>query len=149
MVIVMKKITKNIIVIVWICIIFSFSLQKGSDSGETSNNLLNFIINIFYDADVLMEENMDLYNNLSLIIRKLAHMSEYAILSLLIFINAKKINITFLITLVVACMDECIQLFIPGRSGSIIDVGIDMLGSLICLLFIKIIIKFKENYYVN
>ena len=82
-------------------------------------------------------------------IRKIAHMTEFGILFLLVLIPAvlfiKKLSlrtgITLLITLLYAVSDEIHQLFVPGRSGMLRDVVIDFLGALIALgLYLVIII---------
>ena len=43
-------------------------------------------------------------------------------------------SIAVLISLLYACSDEMHQLLVPGRSGKMIDVGIDMAGVLIVLI---------------
>ena len=45
--------------------------------------------------------------------------------------------------LLVACADETIQLFVPGRAGMITDVGIDMLGCTLAIVLINLVHKFK------
>jgi VanZ family protein len=70
------------------------------------------------------------------ILRKLAHMGEYGILTALLF-SALRIHITcegraLLIAVLVAVLyafsDEWHQTFVPGREGSLRDVAIDALG---------------------
>lgn len=78
-------------------------------------------------------------------VRKAAHMSEYALLTLLTFgaVCTKKgkrryiipISITFLY----ACTDEFHQLFVNGRAGRFTDVLIDTSGGVIMLLIVFII----------
>ena len=45
--------------------------------------------------------------------------------------------------LLVACTDETIQLFVPGRAGRITDVGIDMLGCTLAIVLINFVYKLK------
>ena len=68
-------------------------------------------------------------------IRKAAHMSIYALLAFCVYQAQEKPTIqkTLIIVVIYACSDEFHQLFIPGRNGSPIDVGIDTLGALILL----------------
>jgi VanZ family protein len=70
------------------------------------------------------------------ILRKFAHMAEYAFLTALLY-KALKIHlaqqrqiwlITAFIAVLYACSDEWHQAFVPGREGSWRDVGIDTLG---------------------
>ena len=45
--------------------------------------------------------------------------------------------------ILVACADETIQLFVPGRAGRITDVGIDMLGCTLAIVLINFVYKLK------
>jgi len=77
------------------------------------------------------------------LLRKIAHMVEFGILTWLFFralkqeqINFNKILIcSFIFSLFYACFDEFHQLFVRGRHGSLIDVGIDTAGIFIfCIM---------------
>jgi VanZ family protein len=70
------------------------------------------------------------------ILRKLAHMGEYGVLTALLF-SALRVHITreghaLLIAVLVAVLyafsDEWHQTFVPGREGSLRDVAVDGLG---------------------
>jgi VanZ family protein len=86
------------------------------------------------------------------IIRKLAHVGEYGLLTALLF-SALRIHITreghalFIAVLVAvsyAFSDEWHQTFVPGREGSLRDVGIDALGVVgISLWFIRSYIHYS------
>lgn len=83
---------------------------------------------------------------LDFIIKKIAHISEYAILDGLLWfaLGKKKLKLAFLMGLLYAFSDETHQLFIPGRTGTIRDVLLfDMTGLFIASL---IITKLKTIY---
>jgi VanZ family protein len=70
------------------------------------------------------------------VLRKLAHMAEYAILTALL-LWALRLHLTSrthgllmaaVIALLYGCSDEWHQTFVPGREGSLRDVGVDALG---------------------
>jgi VanZ family protein len=72
------------------------------------------------------------------VFRKLAHIGEYGVLTALLF-GALRIYIAqaghalltaALVAVVYAFTDEWHQMFVPGREGSLRDVGIDALGVL-------------------
>ena len=114
-------------------------------NGNESSNQSNFIVKI-----VLEFININ-HETLSFMIRKIAHMSEYAILLLFIYYGLYKtitykyqLLISLLITFIYACSDEFHQLFIPGRSGQFMDVLIDTSGALIMLLIIYLWQKRKK-----
>ncbi|MBR6684262.1 MAG: VanZ family protein, partial [Firmicutes bacterium] len=44
-----------------------------------------------------------------------------------------------------ACIDETIQIFVPGRGPGIADVGIDTLGVTLGIVFISLIQQIKKN----
>ena len=78
-------------------------------------------------------------------VRKCAHMSEYAILTLLGFVTfsflhgRRRFLIPITMTFLYACTDEIHQLFVPGRAGRFTDVLIDTTGGIIMLLFIALV----------
>ena len=68
-----------------------------------------------------------------LILRKCAHMTEYAILAVLLVRATRSYGWAFALTVAYAGTDEFHQTFVRGRHGSSIDVGIDAVGALIGL----------------
>ena len=122
-----------------------FIFIMSHTNGNESSNQSNFIVKI-----VLEFININ-HETLSFMIRKIAHMSEYAILLLFIYYGLYKtitykyqLLISLLITFIYACSDEFHQLFIPGRSGQFIDILIDTSGALIMLLIIYLWQKRKK-----
>ena len=137
----MKKLKYFIPAIIWMIFIFIMSHTNGNESSNQSN----FIVKI-----VLEFININ-HETLSFMIRKTAHMSEYAILLFFIYYGLYKtitykyqLLISLLITFIYACSDEFHQLFIPGRSGQFMDVLIDTSGALIMLLIIYLWQKRKK-----
>lgn len=114
-----------ILTFVWIFVIFSFSIQSGSISSLQSGFITHTISNLLSSVDIHIELKL-----LSLIIRKLAHFTEFFILGCLVkqsSIDIKRNDIIVYI-FIIPLLDEFIQSFIPGRAMSIIDMGIDSLG---------------------
>lgn len=106
-------------------------------NGDSSSNQSGFFVEI-----ILKVINID-HNTLTFLIRKAAHMSEYALLLFFIYYGLKKsttykytLLLSLLVTFLYACSDEFHQLFIPGRSGQLKDVLIDTIGGLFMLLVI-------------
>ena len=131
----MKHKINILLVITWMILIFIMSSFNSSESSNQSGFIVNIISNIF---------NINNIELLSLIIRKLAHFTEYFILGLLtynmIYSYNKKAYISIIICILYAISDEIHQYFVPGRSCQIMDMTIDTLGSLLgiyLLLFIK------------
>lgn len=134
----MKNKLNIILVLIWMLLIFLMSSYNANMSSEQSGVIVNFI------ANILNINNLEL---LSLIIRKLAHYTEYLILGLLVVNLLKDYHNKYLVISIIICIlyatsDEIHQLFVPGRSCQFLDILIDTLGSitgtyLYKLLFLK------------
>lgn len=124
----MKKIKYFIPSIILMIIIFSFSNQTGSESSGLSQHIVLWIQTHLH---ITMSE---------FIIRKGAHMSEYALLCLTFIYAFSHYQFTIkqilfysiLCSFAYACTDEMHQLFIGGRAGQFTDVLIDSSGA--CLM---------------
>ena len=140
-----KRFLYLIPVIIWMVFIFYMSGKTGQESSGQSGKISLFITDLLEKVrQDSPQEMQNLQDILELVIRKTAHMTEYAILFLLSYLAMVKISmsqsrfynrsIAVLISLLYACSDEMHQLLVPGRSGKMIDVGIDMAGVLIVLI---------------
>jgi VanZ family protein len=63
-----------------------------------------------------------------LVLRKLAHAGEYALLGLLLQRATRRPSLALLLGVLYAISDELHQHFVEGRVGSVLDVGIDAVG---------------------
>jgi VanZ family protein len=63
-----------------------------------------------------------------LVLRKIAHTAEYAVLGALLVRATGRAGLAFALGTLYAISDELHQSFVPGRHGSLIDVAIDALG---------------------
>lgn len=135
-----KKIIAWLLFVSWLILIFYFSNQPGSISSDLSNHVLKTILNNLAISN---------FNVLGGILRKLAHFSEYFILSFLTLNLVKQYKVIspydFILVMFFcffyASSDEFHQLFIENRTASFLDVLLDYSGSLLYLT----IIGFKRN----
>lgn len=134
----------TVLVILCTALIFSFSLKSREESAQDSNFVASIIKPIIEKVFGSVPEN------LGLIIRKLAHMTEFCILSVFTALLAVKIykyknealfGFALFYVLAVAVSDEFIQYF-SGRGSSVIDVVIDFSGATIGFLIIYSIYYF-------
>ena len=131
----MKKKINLILLILWMIFIFIMSSFNSNDSSSQSGFIVN-VLNCIFKID-----NVEI---LTFIIRKLAHITEYFILSILMIncLKDSKIKnifiIAILLSILYSCTDEIHQLFISGRSGSIIDVMIDSIGIILGIYIYKL-----------
>ncbi|MBP5180110.1 MAG: VanZ family protein [Clostridiales bacterium] len=136
----------------WIAMLFYLSSENGVDSGARSSKALE-IVELLFGKEVITEY----------VLRKIAHVLEYMLLTALSFNairytnlisesrsysespvklvksdNEMYILISMWLSLLTASVDEYHQLFVDGRDGSIRDVLIDAIGVVIMLLIIRI-----------
>lgn len=132
-------------------IVFLFSNQNGSLSNDYSDAI----------ARLLGIERMDGYKRLSIqpwimgySLRDCGHMALYALIGLSTFIALpskqyfKKALLSCVLCLVVSCVDEYHQIFVPGRSGQLKDILLDAMGYvsvILCCWFICYIRMFYRK----
>src|SRR5919199_7001855 len=90
-----------------------------------------------------MPSSSEHHGTLVLILRKLAHVSEYALLlglwwrALATRVSDRRaLGLALAIAVLYAITDEVHQTFVSGRSGRALDVGIDTLGALAAAMLI-------------
>ena len=134
--------------------IFNFSNQDGQTSGGLSRKVARKMVDVFpYTKNLKEEAKNKIVEKSQPIIRKGAHLSIYTLVGILImsFISTYKIHlkykflISILVGLIYASSDEIHQSFIPDRTASIIDVGIDTSGVLIGIMLVLIIISVYKS----
>lgn len=146
-----------ITIICWMYIIFHFSAQTGTSSASSSHSVLYIIGHISKNItghDLITALSPLQFKYLEFIIRKLAHMFIYFVLSILfllfLFTYKTKIFTKILLSLstsfIYACSDEIHQYFVGGRSASFKDVLIDTTGAMFGILFIMIIYSIIKVY---
>lgn len=131
----------------WMSLIFFFSSQDADESNVMSDGITYYVAGIlnFIIVHQMHLAQTDLTLNLSFIVRKIAHLTEYAILGMLVLKmltlgnNSKKYHWFCTITFgfFYAMTDEYHQLFVSGRSGQLRDVIIDTVGCMIGIIIIE------------
>lgn len=143
-------------------IIFYFSACDGNESSQSSGLVVRTLI-AFLGAlpfmQLTMQQKLEWAQFLEYPVRKAAHMTEYGILACAILFgvyvwrktskksqnSAGAFPIAWVITVLYAATDELHQLFVPGRSGRIFDVGVDAAGALLLLLVVFGISKARRK----
>ena len=138
-----KRIIFSLLLLIWMIIVFYLSNQDATTSTGTSNIIVLKVAEAF---NVVEPNEID---EISFVVRKLAHFTLYAIGGILSFnlLNTyntsikKKFLISEIICMLYAISDEFHQLFVPGRSAEIKDVIIDSLGAFFGMFIIYYILK--------
>jgi VanZ family protein len=123
--------------IIWMAVIFLASSNELS-AMNTSRVVRPLLLWLFPD---ITDERIRLAHFL---VRKAAHLTEYAVLGLLAaraftgssreFLRQKWFLAGLMLIVVHALVDEYRQSFVPSRTGSLYDSGIDIAGGLIGLI---------------
>jgi len=72
-----------------------------------------------------------------LLLRKMAHAAEYAILGALLLRATRNAGLAFALAVLYAASDELHQTFVEGRVGAIHDVAIDAIGAAIGIVLYR------------
>jgi len=135
--------------LIWIAVIFSFSLQPGDTSSQISAGFGKWLMEVFLsgfiaDVEFIPIEQLE---RMHFLLRKCAHFSEYFILGVLVekslqqLVICRKVWLGLPICVLVASIDETIQRFVSGRSGQLPDILLDSVGALCGISFLLLIGK--------
>ena len=139
---------KRWILYIVLCLIVFFIWDNSLQNGGTSDG---FSL-IFAEWLAPIADKLGFYGNiwaLNRIVRKLAHLTEFTILGGVLYVVLRRyieygtVVKTIGVGIVIACLDEFIQLFSLGRSSQFSDVLIDTIGIIIGILVVKL------AYYIS
>ena len=139
---------KRWILYIVLCLIVFFIWDNSLQNGGTSDG---FSL-IFAEWLAPIADKLGFYGNiwtLNRIVRKLAHLTEFTILGGVLYVVLRRyieygtVVKTIGVGIVIACLDEFIQLFSLGRSSQVFDVLIDTIGIIIGISVVKL------AYYIS
>ena len=139
---------KRWILYIVLCLIVFFIWDNSLQNGGTSDG---FSL-IFAEWLAPIADKLGFYGNiwaLNRIIRKLAHLTEFTILGGVLYVVLRRyieygtVVKTIVVGIVIASLDEFIQLFSLGRSSQLSDVLIDTIGIIIGISVVKL------AYYIS
>lgn len=131
------------------CLVIFFQSGKNADASD-ANSL--FIVDLINDAlaSVFGAQAGVLSN---FVVRKAAHFIEYLILGILFFKSwftgaklRRGVALAFVSGVMYSISDEIHQIFVPGRTGKLIDVVIDSTGLAVGLLLITLAALWKRSH---
>ena len=139
---------KRWILYIVLCLIVFFiwdnSLQNGGSSDGFSLMFAEWFAPVAY--------KLGFHGNiwaLNRVVRKLAHLTEFTILGGILYVILRRyieygtVVKTIVVGIVIASLDEFIQLFSLGRSSQLSDVLIDTVGIIIGISVVKL------TYYIS
>ena len=135
----------TVLIVLNLCFIWGNSMMNAVESEDLSGGVLAWIGQFF--PFLLTDAGHNF-------LRKAAHFSEFCLLGVLVSARQlaageppKRTLSGF--GLMVACIDETIQLYVPGRAGSLIDVWIDTAGFVTGTVLVMLgasLIRKRNNY---
>lgn len=141
------------LLLIWMTVIFSFSAQPAKKSGDLSEGVGRKVANMFVpDFQKWNEGKQKEYiESIDFFVRKTAHFTEYMVLGALWMLCIwnkpdgsdsfqKKMGISIGASALYAMSDEFHQLFVEGRAGRWMDVGIDTGGAITGVLITVVLI---------
>ena len=134
----------GVLALVWMCIIFAFSAQTQEESSAVSEGISYRIVSAtgtLLRLHIDEERLREIADAIEHFVRKGAHMTEYAILAILIHLwlgrwqisRFRASGIAAALAILYACSDEFHQLFVAGRAGMVSDVLVDSAGAVLGL----------------
>jgi VanZ family protein len=137
--------------VVWMAVIFSAS--GDTNSFQRSSRIIAPILRWLFPH--LSEATISL---IVLIVRKCAHLTEYAILAYLFWRALRKSKrgdprpwswreggLAVLLVALYAATDEFHQRFVPGREASVTDVLLDTLGAAGGIIFVRATLRWRAT----
>ena len=149
----MKHIFKLLVwlpALLWCQVIWGFSAQTAAVSGDLSDRLLWRLMALvspaFAGGDA--ETQNAVVELLSFFERKAAHMFLYFVLILLLWLallplvrgKKRQVPLAAVLCAVLAGLDEYHQTFIPGRSGELRDVCVDLAGAAVAVALVTLLL---------
>lgn len=143
-----KKIFPIIMLIIWMIVIISFSSDTAIKSTGKSKVVEEYVGPVIQKLSVGVTKKTVPNDKMQFVIRKMAHIFNYGVLSMFAYIafynmtplRLKASLFAIIYSSVFACIDEFYQTFISGRSGSIKDVMIDSIGIYLAVIGLNILI---------
>lgn len=132
------------------CVIYGFSAQDGSASGNMSYQVSYKIVEIgneILDKGLDETQIADYADQIGYPVRKLAHMTEYFLLAVAVsfpfYVYGLRgfplMLVAGFICVAFAAGDEYHQSFVAGRGPSVKDVGIDSIGAFFGIMTVQVI----------
>lgn len=147
----MKKGLSWALCLLWMGVIFGMSAMPGDVSGEQSGTITRIFLSVVSFLFGERAAGAVPIDTLEFLIRKAAHMTEYAILFGL-YCHALRVSgakhtarTALLMSAAYAASDEFHQSFTDGRGPSPVDVCIDTAGASLALLLRTAVLKIREK----
>lgn len=143
-------------VVLVMVMIFCFSAQNGSQSGQLSGRITRWVLGlVIWDFDVWSpEQQSQLVSTVGLVIRKMGHFSEFFLLGFFLLPHVRAVGKRITVHLpwlwswgfgtLYAITDELHQGFVGGRVPAVLDVCIDSSGVIVGVLAVWLLLRRRK-----
>ena len=131
-----------------VAVIMYYSSQTAEQSGALSRMIMN---KLNWIPKSIPREKSSLGSSgitLHFIVRKIAHIYNFFVIGCILYVMKKTFSgskhidyVWSFFGLVIGVMDECLQLFVRGRSGQVTDVCVDFTGVLLGYIFVYLLYR--------
>lgn len=141
----------GVMALVWMSVIFAFSAQNKEESSAVSEEISDRLLSVsgwLFHLHIDEEKVFEILRSVEHVVRKGAHMTEFAILAILLYLwigrwqilRLRRYSLAVALTVFYAASDEFHQLFVEGRAGRVSDVLIDGCGAVLGLALFLLLI---------
>ena len=126
--------------------ILFLTTQNIQDNAKISEGFREGLVEVYEKAGL---ESSTAWWNDKLAVRRLGHILEYGVLGIasgIAFCDSHRGGIkAVMLCLIISILDQIIKIFVPVRHFDIVDIGFDIIGALIGILFTTGIIRLLKR----
>ncbi|NCB00171.1 MAG: VanZ family protein [Clostridia bacterium] len=139
----------GLLTLLWLGVMFWFSSQPATESSQLSGGVLKWLAE---QTEGVIPRSIFLDPLAQTIIRKAAHFANYLMLGILVTLSGErcKTERILILGLLAAASDEVHQVFVPGRSGELRDVLLDLAGFAVGMVLVCVLQRlFRDQLPVD
>ena len=148
-----KSITKLLLCVIWLGIIFYNGTREGSISQKSSKEVVKVVSQFVNIPLEKINKPVIKFSDINYYVRKNAHFFQYLVLSMLLcgavrqfkLNRSSEIFLLLFFLLLFPVLDELIQKYIPGRTSNIFDIIIDFSGGVLGMLIFNVNAKIHKK----
>ena len=148
-----KPITKILLCVIWLGIIFYNGTREGIISQKSSKEVVKVVSQFVNVPLEKIDRPTVKFNKINYYVRKNAHFFQYLIFSILLcaavrqfkLYKSSELFLLLFFLLLFPVLDEFIQKYIPGRTSNIFDIMLDFSGGVFGMLIFNINAKMHKK----
>ena len=148
-----KPITKILLCVIWLGIIFYNGTREGIVSQKSSKEVVKVVSQFVNIPLEKINKPKIKFSDINYYVRKNAHFFQYLVLSTLLcgavrqfkLNRSSEIFLLLFFLLLFPVLDELIQKYIPGRTSNIFDIIIDFSGGVLGMLIFNVNAKIHKK----